>query len=123
MLVFVSSVVGKRGTPFNSGYCSSKFAVQGLTESIRPELKKKNIHVLTVCPPGVDTPFFEKNNRGGGKRFRLHPVEKISKMIVKGCEAEKREMWLTMDSKILVLANMMFPKVLDWAIPARKGEK
>jgi len=64
-LVFVSSCIGKRGIPLNAIYCASKFAIQGLTEAIRLELRRKNIKVVTVCPPGVDTPFFEKNRRGG----------------------------------------------------------
>ena len=38
-IVFVSSIIGKRGIPFNAAYCASKFALQGLAESIRPELK------------------------------------------------------------------------------------
>jgi NAD(P)-dependent dehydrogenase (short-subunit alcohol dehydrogenase family) len=101
MLVFVSSVVGKRGVYQNAAYCASKFALQGLTESIRPELKKKGIHVLTVCPPGVDTPFFEVNGRGQLRRYRLHSPEKIAKMIVEAMKSNKRDVLLTMDAKLL----------------------
>ena len=120
-MVFVSSIVGKRGVPRSSIYCASKFAVQGLTESIRPELHRKNIRVVSVCPPGVDTPFFEKNGRGGRRRFRLHPVRKIAAMIVRACELETREALLTIDSKLIYWANVFVPRLVDWAAAKNKG--
>jgi NAD(P)-dependent dehydrogenase (short-subunit alcohol dehydrogenase family) len=119
-LVFVTSIVGKRGIATSAAYCASKFAMQGLAESIRPELKKKNIHVMTVCPPGVDTPFFEKNGRVTKRSFRLHPVEKICKIIVRGCECGKREILPTMDAKLLHWVNVFFPGLMDWAIAKNK---
>lgn len=119
--VFVSSVVGKRGIYQNAAYCASKFAMQGLSESIRPELRKKGVHVLTVCPPGVDTPFFEVNGRGALRRYRLHSPQKIAKMIVDAMEKEKREILPTIDAKALAWASFLFPGLMDWAISKRKG--
>ncbi len=123
LLVFISSIVGKRGIPQNSAYCASKFALQGLTESIRPELKKKNIRVVNICPPGVETPFFINNNRGTARRYKLHPVEKIAKLIIEACEKEKREELLTWNSKVLAWGSVLFPGILDWIIPIYNGGK
>lgn len=122
-LVFVTSIVGKRGIATSAAYCASKFAMQGLAESIRPELKKKNIHVMTVCPPGVDTPFFEKNGRGTNRSFRLHPVDKICKIIVQGCEKDKREILPTIDAKLLHWGNVFLPGLMDWVIAKNKKIK
>lgn len=120
-IVFVSSAVGKRGIPRSSAYCASKFAVQGLTESIRQELRSKNIRVITVCPPGVNTPFFVRNGRGDRRNFRLHPVDKISRMIVAACERETPEVLLTIDAKLLYYGNVLFPRFLDWITARVKG--
>lgn len=120
-MVFVSSVVGKRGVQRSAIYCASKFAVQGFTEALRLELRKKKIHVLTVCPPGVDTPFFETNKRDTQRRFRLHSPVKIAGMIVSAIEHQKREVLLTIDAKLLHYANVFFPRLLDWAISKNKG--
>ncbi len=120
LMVFVTSIVGKRGIATSAAYCASKFAMQGLAESIRPELKKKNIRVMTVCPPGVDTPFFTKHGRGGKRSFPLHPVDKICKIIVDGCEKEKRELLPTADAKLLHWGNVFFPGLMDWAIAKNK---
>lgn len=120
-MVFVSSIVGKRGIPLCSAYCASKFAVQGLTESIRPELAKKNIHVLTVCPPGVDTDFFKSNGRGDRRSFKLHPVSRIAGDIIRACEKDKREILPTMDAKLLHWLSVLAPGLMDRAIGKAKG--
>lgn len=50
----VASLVGVFGmTP----YCASKFAVRGLTESLRSELTPHHITVSLLCPPDTDTPM------------------------------------------------------------------
>jgi NAD(P)-dependent dehydrogenase (short-subunit alcohol dehydrogenase family) len=119
-LVFVTSIVGKRGVALNAPYCASKFAMQGLAESIRPELKKKNIRVMTVCPPGVDTPFYRNNGKGGDRTFRVHPVDKICRIIVRACETEAREVLPTIDAKLLHWGNVFFPGLMDWAVAKNK---
>lgn len=120
-VVFVTSIIGKRGIPLNAAYCASKFATQGLAESIRPELKKKNIHVLTICPAGVATPFYENNGKGVRRGYYLHPVEKIARKIIKAIENEKREDLLTWDAKLLHILSFFLPKFMDRAIGKAKG--
>jgi short-subunit dehydrogenase len=122
-LIFVSSVIGKRGIPTDSIYCATKFAIQGLTESIRPELARKKIHVLNVCPPGVETPFFTNNKRGTKRRFKLHAVDKIARLIIQASEKEKRDVVLTMDGQLLVTLNTLIPGLLDKIIPSWKKQK
>ncbi|HEV3262919.1 MAG TPA: SDR family NAD(P)-dependent oxidoreductase, partial [Gemmataceae bacterium] len=56
-LVAVSSLTGKRGIPSYAAYGASKFAVQGLYESLRVELGRDGIHVGIVSPGFVDTPL------------------------------------------------------------------
>lgn len=56
-VVNIGSILGQRGLPFASEYCASKFALHGLSESIRPELKKAGIHLLLVAPGTTQTDF------------------------------------------------------------------
>ena len=58
-LVFVASVAGKLGVPEESAYAASKFAMVGLAEALSIELEDLGVHVLTVCPGTIDTPFFD----------------------------------------------------------------
>jgi NAD(P)-dependent dehydrogenase (short-subunit alcohol dehydrogenase family) len=123
VMVFVSSIVGKRGVPRSAAYCASKFALQGLTESIRPELAPHNIRVVSVCPPGVDTPFFDVNGKGGRRRFRVHPVSVIVKDMVRAIETEKRELLPTLDAKLIHWANFFMPRLVDTLAVKVKGVK
>jgi short-subunit dehydrogenase len=51
----VTSGAGRRGLPFMAVYSATKFALAGLTESLRLELKAQGIDFTTVYPGGVDT--------------------------------------------------------------------
>jgi len=55
-IVNVSSVAGFLGIYGYSGYSAAKYAVMGLSEALRCELKPKGISVHVVCPPDTDTP-------------------------------------------------------------------
>ncbi len=55
LVVNVGSLAGVVGIPFQSFYASSKFALEGLTESIRMELAPQNIRVVLVEPGDIKT--------------------------------------------------------------------
>ena len=53
VIVNTSSVFGLVGMPFQSAYCTSKFAVRGFTESLRHALRGTGVRAVTVHPGGV----------------------------------------------------------------------
>jgi len=58
-IINVSSVGGRIGIPLNTAYVSSKFALEGLSESMRYELDQFGIDVILIEPGVVKTNFFE----------------------------------------------------------------
>lgn len=58
-IVNISSMVGRFGVPLNSAYVSSKFAVEGLSESISFELEEYGIRVIVIEPGVVKSDFFQ----------------------------------------------------------------
>ena len=59
-IVNISSILGgKIGSPFMSGYCASKHAVEAFSESLRRELKPFGIKVIIVAPGSVSTPIWQ----------------------------------------------------------------
>ena len=58
-IVNISSVLGRIGTPFNGAYASSKFALEGLSESLRHELRPLGVRVSLVEPGLFQTDFQE----------------------------------------------------------------
>ncbi len=57
-IVNISSVAGRIGFPSSSAYISSKFALEGLSESLRYELGPFGVKVIIIEPGVVKTPFF-----------------------------------------------------------------
>jgi NADP-dependent 3-hydroxy acid dehydrogenase YdfG len=56
-IVTVASEAGRRGLPFESVYCASKFAQIGLMRSLDHELRPQGVRCTTVAPGGVATDF------------------------------------------------------------------
>ncbi|NEP04749.1 MAG: SDR family oxidoreductase [Okeania sp. SIO2G4] len=62
-IVMISSGAGLIGIYGYTPYCPSKFAIRGLAESLRGELKLSGISVSVVYPPDTDTPQLEVENK------------------------------------------------------------
>ena len=65
-IVNIASTAGKNGFAGGTAYSSSKFALRGMTECWRAELRKNNIRVMLVNPSEVQTNF--GSNAGREKR-------------------------------------------------------
>jgi NAD(P)-dependent dehydrogenase (short-subunit alcohol dehydrogenase family) len=65
--IAVSSVAGAVGQPFNDAYCMSKFALEGVLESLHPVVASFGIHVSLVEPGPVAGDFADKYPPGGGR--------------------------------------------------------
>ncbi|MBN1365795.1 MAG: SDR family NAD(P)-dependent oxidoreductase [Syntrophaceae bacterium] len=61
-IVNIASVGGMMGVFGYTSYCSSKFALVGLTESLRYEVKPLGVKVHLVCPSEFDSPMTEHLN-------------------------------------------------------------
>ncbi len=60
IIINVNSTAGLEGKPFISAYSSSKFAIKGLTESIREELKETQVKIYSIHPGGMQTEIYKE---------------------------------------------------------------
>jgi 3-oxoacyl-[acyl-carrier protein] reductase len=90
-IVNIGSTSGQRAGPNSSAYASTKWALSGLTEVWRAELRKDNIRVMQVNPSEVITPFFEASGRGSrpDNPRKLHS-EDIAHVVVGMLELDDR---------------------------------
>ena len=58
-IVNISSIAGRIGFPVSAAYISSKFALEGLSESIRYELGQFGVNVIIIEPGVIKTNFFD----------------------------------------------------------------
>jgi NAD(P)-dependent dehydrogenase (short-subunit alcohol dehydrogenase family) len=61
-IINVSSMAGRRPFALMSHYCATKYALNGLSESMAHELARFNIRVTLIEPGTVITPIFGKGN-------------------------------------------------------------
>lgn len=93
-IVFMASVAGKIAVPDESAYVASKFAMVGLAEALSMEVEDLGVHVLTVCPGTIDTPFFDDEARQRmaaiSRRLMIEP-ERVADAVVAALARGKRE--------------------------------
>ncbi|KAF0675565.1 SDR family NAD(P)-dependent oxidoreductase [Profundibacterium mesophilum] len=56
-IVMNSSVLGMVAAPWRGAYNASKFALEGLTDTLRVEMRDTPVHVVTIAPGPIRTPF------------------------------------------------------------------
>lgn len=119
-ILFVSSVVGRRGTPHYSGYAASKFALHGMAGALRAELHGTGVTVGLVCPSTTRTEFQEHSLRRGPGQRRVrvasHSAESVARAIVRMAGSRRRETVLGLEGKLLVWTNALAPGFLDWLL-------
>lgn len=74
-IINMSSVEGRLATPFNGAYASTKFALEGMSEALRAEMRPFGVFV-SVVEPGLFRTNFQQNQvvgreieSGGGRRY------------------------------------------------------
>jgi short-subunit dehydrogenase len=117
-IINVSSVVGKRGLPLSGIYCASKFALGGISESLRVELREEDIHVSLVYPVATETDFFDAVHRGDVKgEFSpvgyVQPARDVAKAIARCIRRPRAEVYPYRRTRLLVWFNALFPTVID----------
>jgi short-subunit dehydrogenase len=119
-IINISSFVGKRGLPLSGAYCASKFALVGLSESLRLELRGSGIKASVICPVGTATEFFAAaKDPGGRKPSPKPPVQTpshVARAIVRCARSPRPEVILYPPARILVVLNALSPTLADWVI-------
>ncbi|MBU0763561.1 MAG: SDR family NAD(P)-dependent oxidoreductase, partial [Bacteroidetes bacterium] len=118
-IVATASIAGDFGFPLRSAYCSSKHAVYGFYETVRVELKDRNIHVTIVSPGSVQTSIsvhaLDKNGKQHGKMDKgqaegISP-ERCAKKILKAVRKNKTIAYIGGKELFMVWLKRFFPRI------------
>lgn len=143
-IVNISSVGGRNANPFMAPYCTTKFGLEGLSESLRRELLPFGVDVVVVAPGAVATPIWDKADQIDTTRYantpyataldRLRaymlqigkaglPPEKIGEAIATALTADKPKVrYVVSPSPMQVLMTEILPKrTLDRITGKRLG--
>ena len=100
-IVTISSIAGKVGPPYRSGYAASKHALHGFMESLRAEVSHRGLHILVVCPGYINTPIAINALNGEGEKYNKRDEENangldpndLAKRIVNAIAKKKNEVY------------------------------
>src|ERR1700691_341641 len=124
-IINISSVAGHIPIPFHAAYSATKFALNAMGNAARVELKKDAIHVLTVCPGRVRTPFSENAVRGNDvKRVgsaRGISSDRVARATLRGYLKQKREVIVPWTMYAPVKIYQHFPGFVEWAMGRMAG--
>lgn len=89
-IVNISSTAGTRGFEKGTVYASSKFALRGMTECWRAELRKFNVRVMLINPSEVATAFFSADRSEKAEEASKLRSEEIAHTIVSALQLDDR---------------------------------
>jgi short-subunit dehydrogenase len=114
----LSSIVGLRGVPHYGVYGAAKFAVTGLTESMRAEFAQHKIDALLVCPGTTQTEFFDVLYQSTSAPVLPihHPVtaEYVAVRIVRAMQRGTHKIVPYFPAVLLDKLNRFCPRFADW---------
>jgi short-subunit dehydrogenase len=60
-IVTILSTAALKGNPQESIYCAVKWGARGYCEALKAAFKGTNIKIITICPGGINTPFWKED--------------------------------------------------------------
>ncbi|XP_048455637.1 dehydrogenase/reductase SDR family member 7 isoform X2 [Rhincodon typus] len=131
-IVTVSSLAGLVGAPVSTGYASSKHALQGFFNSLRPELADyPGIIISTICPGLVHSnivknAFTEEINKtvpeNSAQTYKMSTTRCVQLMLV-GMANELKEMWICGQPLLLYVYLWQYAPTLAWLIANKMSVK
>ena len=136
LIINISSIGGIIGLPYQSMYSASKFAIEGLTESLYKELHCSKVKIIMIEPGDFKTGFTEKReisknpNQSDAFQNTLHIIEndensgqdpimigKLLNKIINNSNPKLRYTVGAFDQKLAVLLKRLLPnRLFDWII-------
>lgn len=121
----VASVAGLRGYARHSAYCASKHALVGWTAAARRELLGSGVHVGALCPPAVDTGFFDHAGypafRADHPGLRLLSVDTVALALLDAVEARAPLRVVGPRAQLLHHIDHLAPGLIDRILRLRAG--
>jgi len=116
-IINVSSVVGKRAIPKVGGYCSTKFALNALSDSLRVEVADRGVTVTSVYPGTTRTSFRDNSRRTKDEKRGWRPKgvapERVAEKIADAAERGPRDVYVTPSDRLFVAGVTLLPGLTD----------
>jgi short-subunit dehydrogenase len=106
-LAAVSSLASYLGMPGESAYCASKAAVNFYMDGLRIQLRRRGVHVTTLCPGFIETPMTAANTF---KMPWLMSAERAAQKMIWALERKKKTYNFPWQTTLLIKAARWLPE-------------
>jgi len=120
-VVLISSGAGIVGVFGYTPYSPTKFALRGLAECLRGELKLKGVGVSIVYPPDTDTPQLAAENRTKPEETKLitgsaamWSAEDVAKVIVRGIDKKRFCIAPGWEMTLINIMHSVINPIIQW---------
>ncbi len=121
-IVNIGSMFGMIAFPYFSAYSATKFALRGVSDSLRRELSEFGISVTFVAPRATNTPA-----QGAFKHLVepfgmvLDTPERVARRTWDGIRAGRRTIFPGVSERIFTLIQALAPSLIDQALTRKAG--
>ncbi len=113
-IINVASVAASFGIPGMAGYCASKFAMLGYSESLYHELKGSGVGITVVSPIMVRTNFFNHNSFNNMPRYTTTlSANTVAKTVVRAASSPRLEIVVPQFVRIAIWFKHTFPYLIN----------
>jgi len=120
-VIGISSISGLTPLPGRTGYCASKYAMDGFLNTLRLENKKNGLNVLVVHPGFTSSNIRNIALNKNGKPQKETPrneeemmsAERVAQIITKATLKRERDLILTPQGRLVVWLHKNFPGITD----------
>ncbi|HET8576281.1 MAG TPA: SDR family NAD(P)-dependent oxidoreductase [Methylomirabilota bacterium] len=114
-IINVSSVTGRRGVPYRAAYSATKFALGGLSETLRVELTGTGISVSLVYPVGTRTEFHQAQPQKTPwtQMGPMQSAERVARAIMRCVRRPRPEVYPYWPARILTALSVVAPGLVD----------
>ena len=118
--VTVTSLMGKFGSPYRSGYCGAKHALHGFFDVLRMEHEKDGVDVTLICPGFVQTNIAKNALTADGSQQQTDDlatqnglqVAVFTQKMIRAIEQKKFEAFIGKGETKEIYLKRFFPKLL-----------
>lgn len=114
-VVTLASTAALHGWPGLGAYAAAKFAVSGLADAVRAELRRDGVGLTVVYPLVIDTPLLNAPDLPrilrGGRRL---PPERVVRATLRGVARKKSRIYVPRSVRMIAALHGIAPGLLDW---------
>jgi short-subunit dehydrogenase len=119
-VVTVSSLSGKKGSPYVATYAATKIALDAWTSGVRAELRGTGVSASVVCPGFVaDTGMFATYRERAPRIAGETSPEKVAAAVTRSIRDDVHEIIVSPGpARALLIANAVSPELASWVLRA-----